>query len=315
MLRIHFTGESLARTRLATGPWPMLEVLLSLRRLGEHDGALAFGEWRQRVRARLPEEAERSLTGRARARADLELLAAQQPLPGEVATWPEGTGHGLGRLHGTILSYHRIALAPYWPQIQASVRADILARSRDLAHAGIDSTLPGLHRKAQWRPPVLEIPAADDDDLYLDGRGLLLAPSFFCWRWPLTLTGPTLAPVLVIPVRHGRAGFTRPQPELPQRLLAALLGGTRARILATVADGCCTTTQLAGRAGVSVASASQHATVLRGAGLISTRRLGGCVIHAVTPTGAALLRTRPDGTASGQCLPGAAVPINSPDYY
>jgi hypothetical protein len=38
-----------------------------------------------------------------------------------------------------------------------------------------------------------------------------------------------------------------------------------------------------------VLEASQHAAVLRDAGLIVTRRQGGCVLHFLTPVGVALL--------------------------
>ena len=47
---------------------------------------------------------------------------------------------------------------------------------------------------------------------------------------------------------------------------------------------------LASRAGISLAAASQHASVLRGAGLIVTRRQGGAVLHVLTPLGAELLQ-------------------------
>ena len=68
----------------------------------------------------------------------------------------------------------------------------------------------------------------------------------------------------------------------------ALLGRSRAAVLEAVADGC-TTTELARRAGVSLASASQHAAVLRDSGLLVTRRTGKSVHHSLTVLGAALL--------------------------
>jgi hypothetical protein len=42
---------------------------------------------------------------------------------------------------------------------------------------------------------------------------------------------------------------------------------------------------LARRTGVSLASASQHAAVLRSAGLVATRRTGPAVLHTGTPLG------------------------------
>jgi DNA-binding transcriptional ArsR family regulator len=70
--------------------------------------------------------------------------------------------------------------------------------------------------------------------------------------------------------------------------LSALLGHNRAAVLLRIADGC-TTSELAQRAGISLASASQHATVLLEAGLITTRRDGGAVLHTLTSLGASLL--------------------------
>jgi hypothetical protein len=117
----------------------MWEVLLSLHRLGDHEGVLVFDEWRRRVR--------QSLQDRGAA----------------------------------VHSYYHIGLAPYWARIRAGVHADLAARTRDLAHVGLGKVLSGIHPQSRWQPPVLEIPYADDQDLRLDGRGLQLIPSFFCW--------------------------------------------------------------------------------------------------------------------------------------
>ncbi|MEV0152152.1 helix-turn-helix domain-containing protein [Micromonospora sp. NPDC050686] len=58
------------------------------------------------------------------------------------------------------------------------------------------------------------------------------------------------------------------------------------------------TSQLAEAVGVSVASASQHAAILRAAGLITTDRAGPAVRHALTPLGEHLLREgRPVGVS------------------
>ena len=71
--------------------------------------------------------------------------------------------------------------------------------------------------------------------------------------------------------------------------LAALVGRNRAAVLRTIANGC-STTELADRVGISLAAASQHASVLRDAGLITTQRQGSAVLHLITPLGAELLR-------------------------
>lgn len=75
-----------------------------------------------------------------------------------------------------------------------------------------------------------------------------------------------------------------------RRALEKLVGATRAAALDAIAETC-TTTELAQRIGVTLATASHHTTVLRDAGLIFSRRIGNTVHHRITPRGAALLDT------------------------
>lgn len=51
--RIHFTAADLARTRIAPSPQPLLETSIAVRVLQETTDSVAFGAWRQQVRARL----------------------------------------------------------------------------------------------------------------------------------------------------------------------------------------------------------------------------------------------------------------------
>jgi DNA-binding transcriptional ArsR family regulator len=66
--------------------------------------------------------------------------------------------------------------------------------------------------------------------------------------------------------------------------LGSLLGSTRAVALEAAVSGC-TTTELAKRCNISPAAASHQATVLREAGLITTRRAGASVRHEITQLG------------------------------
>ena len=72
------------------------------------------------------------------------------------------------------------------------------------------------------------------------------------------------------------------------RDLARLLGHTRAAAMRALRTPC-TTAQLAGRVGISAASASEHAKVLRDAGLVQTMRCRRSVRHSPTPLGRNLL--------------------------
>ncbi|MFE7359025.1 ArsR/SmtB family transcription factor [Streptomyces sp. NPDC057543] len=316
MLRIHMSGVDLSKVRMATRPDALWETILSFHRLRDRRGPAVFGKWRTETRPRLhgevrllsavipprgyfpdfltpaqesgePYGIEAGMqalrdTPPGRIRAELALLAAERR---ETARTQDGRVESLDRLVGALRSYHRAAIEPYWPHIQASVEADRALRGRALLDGGAEELLASLPPMIRWRAPVLEADYPVDRELHLNGRGLLLQPSFFCRVTPVVHRDPRLPPVLVYPVTHSRAPvFAEPGPWLGR-----LLGHTRSTVLRAIGNGC-TTSELARRAGVSLASASQHACVLREAGLIHTLRHGNSVLHTLTPLGGSLLR-------------------------
>ncbi|MFI1455761.1 ArsR/SmtB family transcription factor [Streptomyces roseus] len=216
-------------------------------------------------------------------------------VPRRLRDFMEGGTKHLPRLLGELRGYHRAAVEPYWTHIQAQIEAERAARGRALLDGGADELLASLPPMLRWRAPVLECDYPVDRDVRLRGRGLLLQPSFFCRRTAVTLRDPELPPVLVYPAAAqlasapGSAESIRPLEEQRQRTLGKLVGHTRSVVLRAIGDGA-TTSELARRAGVSLASASQHACVMREAGLVTTLRRGNAVLHTVTPLGAALLK-------------------------
>ncbi|MFC5720130.1 ArsR/SmtB family transcription factor [Streptomyces gamaensis] len=318
MLRVHFTGLDLARLRLAGDPDALWETVLSLHRLRDKQGESIFGDWRAETRGRLngetrllaplvpprgyfpdfltPPEAGLGLdaglqalreTPGDRVHRELGRLPTVRTLPAWIRSMAEGDDRAVARLTGALASYHEAAIAPYWPHIQAQIEADRAVRGRALLDGGADALLSSLPPMMRWRAPVLEADYPVDRDVHLDGRGLLLIPSFFCRRTPVTYADPDLTPVLVYPARH--ASEAAPAVAAPPRSLGKLVGHTRSAVLGSIGGGC-TTSELARRVGVSAASASQHAGVLREAGLVLTLRHGSAVMHTLTPLGAALLR-------------------------
>ncbi|MCX4822935.1 winged helix-turn-helix domain-containing protein [Streptomyces sp. NBC_01142] len=321
MLRIHFTADDLARVRMAARPDVLWETILSFHRLRDRRGATVFGEWRSETRARLngetrllaalvpprgyfpdfltPPEARHGLdaglealraTAPGRLHTELALVAARRGsvpvLPGRLAALAEGRSEPLARLIGVLRSYYRAAVEPYWPHLQARVEADRAVRGRALLDGGADELLASLPPVLRWRPPVLEADYPVERELHLNGRGLLLQPSFFCRGTPVVYRNSALPPVLVYPVAHAcEPAFG----EACGTSLGKLVGHTRSAVLQAIRNGG-TTSELARRAGVSLASASQHAAVLREAGLVVTLRHGNAVLHTLTPLGAALLR-------------------------
>ncbi|MEU0430345.1 ArsR family transcriptional regulator [Streptomyces sp. NPDC006290] len=320
-LRVHFTAEDLARIRIAQGPDPMWEIVLSATLLDGTAGRAVFDPWRagarSRLRDRLPRQDARLIrylaprtgdfpdfltpvrattdlddgieavraTPARRLRQDLAVLPAAptwaRPLADSARTALTGLGNALHR-------YYHAALGPYWPRIQALVDADRTARSRALLRHGVDGLLHSLRPTLDWTPSVLTAPYPVDRDLHLDGRGLLLVPSVFCWRTPVTLIDTELPPVLVYPVAHRPGWCADPAARPGSGSLAALLGTTRASALRAVEDGC-TTTELARRTGTTAPTASQHTYILREANLIVSTRHRNTVVHTLTPLGAALL--------------------------
>jgi DNA-binding transcriptional ArsR family regulator len=337
VLRIHFTGLDLARVRIAARPDALWESVLSFHRLRDKRAASVFRQWRSETRARLngetrllaslvpprgyfpdfltpPEgvlgvepaiEALRETPAR-RLHRDLTLLGTARPRPSWTDALAEGDERALDRLIGIMRGYHQAAIAPYWPHIRGRIEADRAARGRALLDGGADELLASLPRMMRWRPPVLEADYPVDRDLYLGGRGLLLLPSFFCRRTPVTYHDRDLTPVLVYPVQHTAESAPSAVPARSYAddvgSLGKLVGHTRSAVLQTIGHGC-TTSELARRVGVSAASASQHASVLREAGLVVTLRHGNAVLHTLTPLGAALLR---GGTAMMRGVPGIA---------
>ena len=105
---------------------------------------------------------------------------------------------------------------------------------------------------------------------------------------PVTFREPALPPVLLYPIDHEPISFltraargTGPTEEVLRRLF----GGTRAAVLRALSDRVHTTGGIARSLGISIASASEHASLLRAAGLVASERCGNTVQHWLTPLG------------------------------
>ena len=187
-------------------------------------------------------------------------------------------------------SQYETAVEPFWPEARAHIEAERARRARILLDQGCEGLLDSFRPMMRWEPPVLEVEVPFEQTLRLDGRGLLLVPSFLSWGSPDVLRDTTLPPVLVYPIEHDLT--LRPAAG---HSTVALIGRTRTSVLESIGEGS-TTSELARRIGVSAASISQHTAVLRDARLIHTSRAGKAVLHTMTPLGAALLSS-PGGQA------------------
>jgi DNA-binding transcriptional ArsR family regulator len=208
-----------------------------------------------------------------------------------------GDARAVAGLTDGMREFYQLAIAPHQRLVDAVAHRDRAARMDALADGGVETLLAGLHPRTVWSDGALRVLDHPDQRIELGGRGLLLVPSYFCVRHPVTLYDPSLPPVLVYPVRRA------PATVLPARAgLARLVGGTRAAILDAIGTGC-GTTDVARRVGVAPASASEHLGVLRAAGLVSSERNRNRMLHRLTRLGLSLLDHEHAGNV--EATPGA----------
>ncbi|MET7826788.1 transcriptional regulator [Streptomyces sp. NPDC060011] len=332
VLRIHFTAEDLARTRVAATVGVGAEIYYSLELLRENRDLPHYRSWRSAVVGRMG-AGTRPLTSLVPVRGPgLDLLALTGDVPsvdhavdnllhapasrlrrefagldfhprhvGWARRVSEGDRDARRELAEALRACHRLTVEPFWHE----GRSELVALSTRCASLMLEGGTDLLLRSVcaplvRWRPPVLEAPYPRPVEVHLAGRGLLITPTIFAkhpvsFLWdPLDAAQP---PRLTVPaLRRALTGRGPAEPDgAALRNLESLMGRTRAAALRLTAEGC-TTTELARRLDVSAAAASQHATALRNTDLITTSRRGGSVWHLITPLGLALLRT---GTLAG----------------
>lgn len=329
MLEIHFTSDDLGRTCVASVPDVMWEIVNGVQLLQNREGPLIFDDWRRAVRTSARQcslgGAIRTLavlcphaeyfpdfltptapsadldacvdivlsTPRRQLRQEVSLLAQSRPLPRWAAGVAAGDPDTLRSIGRAIREFHEGVIGPHGDLIHTELNAECAARAWVALRGGTEALLDSFAPLMTWASPVLRVRYPVRQTLRLNGRGLRLVPSFFSWRYPITLADPDLTPTLVYPIGH-RPGWAHPtrSDHRDGSQLAALLGSTRATLLEAAAEGH-TTTQLAQLAGISAATATHHTTVLRDADLICSRREANTVIHTITPLGMSLLNANP----------------------
>ncbi|MFG3280420.1 MarR family transcriptional regulator [Streptomyces sp. NPDC048111] len=344
--RFHFTVQDLARTRLAEAPMPLVELVAAMRALQDrHAQPVRLGAWRQNTLAALPPDARRvlalapplgmspSFLAPLRAGAPSRLLehlltATPEALDADlrsiadsgqhVPSWARDLADDIDlrrEFHHRVGHLFDRLVGPYWERLAAHFEADRAVRVRQLLDGGVEQLLSLANPLwLCWKPPVLEmrtVRQGADVDVHLGGTGLLLVPSTFHAR-PAFHTGepqPVLTYVAGIdqPLSHLTALAPKAPAATTTAALTALLGRTRAAVLNTIATRPGSTTKdLAALVGISPANASEHATVLREAGLIQTVRHRNTALHSPTRLGVSLLDT-PSPPAPG-APPGATGP-------
>ena len=187
-------------------------------------------------------------------------------------------------LANTLAACWEQLIFPWWQRIRDVLAGDIAYRTRQLADGGLAAVLTDLHPKIRWQHPTLVVDIASTGFRDVES-GLALMPSVF--EWPsvgVTMDRPWL-PTIDYPAR-GIAALWEPRTD-PPAALARLLGQTRAILLAALTEPT-STTALARRCALPNSTVSEHLTVLRDAGLVTTHRTGRYLQHTRTPLGTQL---------------------------
>ncbi|GAA4562614.1 ArsR/SmtB family transcription factor [Planotetraspora kaengkrachanensis] len=216
-----------------------------------------------------------------RVRRELDRLAHEQgrlgPRARNLYTDPRAC---LTRVAEEIEVYWELALAPYWARIRAVLDADVFHRARQVAEHGAAHLFNDLHPWVSWDDSALRLARRRALSRETAGEGLLLIPSAFTGPGLFTRFTPPDPPQLAYPPR-GLGTLWEPRPVTGTGAIAAVLGRSRTLLL-TELDTPASTTELAGRTGLSPAGVSQCLTALRDAGLVSAHRAGRSVLYART---------------------------------
>ncbi|MFF1257555.1 MarR family transcriptional regulator [Streptomyces sp. NPDC058321] len=329
--RIHFTVQDLARTRVAEAPMPLHELELAARALQSRSQPARLDAWRHRARAQLSAQARVALalmpavgcspgflsptkvgaveelleqvrsTPRERVRANLQETAHCHP---SLPAWTRRLADDaslFAELCTGLSDLHTCLLAPHSAQFTESLAVDRTLRLQQLLTGGVEQLLTQANPQwMRWNPPVLEVRMVNgaDRDLYLDGEGFLLIPSMFCTRAIVTDGRPVSVSYPACPDQcpSELTALASVPGQARSSGVSMLLGRTRTTVLATIAEHQgCSTKELATRAGIAPASASEHATVLREAGLIRSLRHRNSMLHSLTPLGLVLLNASGGG--------------------
>ncbi len=314
MIRLRLSAGDLERMRFAYSP--LAEVAESLYVVHSQDIPVLHRQWFEQTRKRLrhvdmevlraivpaprPHVASFLLAGaRApstaidqqlrmvadcpveRLRADLDVVWHGDLPPETVRILEHGGGQ---RIADALWQYWNVAIKPYWPKIRALLDADVAYRASRLAKGGIQALLSDLNPELQLAEHAIHVQStAEGAEHQLSGAGLLLVPCVFAWPHVMADIGSGSAPSITYGPRG--IGDLWPNADVPatdEDALAALLGRSRAAILATVGLPK-STSDLAVELDQSMPAVSAHLAVLRSAGLVTSWRSGRRVLYQRTP--------------------------------
>lgn len=171
-----------------------------------------------------------------------------------------------------------------WPGIRARLEDAIATRSQELGQLGLGSQIMRIAPGVEWDDGALNIPKSlMTGAVELNGRGLALVPTTADLSEPAVILDAPWQPTVFFAI-----GTSAARPRQADGDLSALLGPTRAAILAAIATPA-TTSGLAAALSEDPGNVSRHLHVLRRAGLATARRYGRRVWYGQTDTARSLI--------------------------
>jgi Bacterial regulatory protein, arsR family/Family of unknown function (DUF5937) len=222
-------------------------------------------------------------------RAELESVWQGLPMPAAARQVIADGPAGARRVATVLGAYWNAAIAPRWDQMRAVLDADIAYRAQQVTLGGISGLLKDLHPKLQLCQSTIRIDKTANRNYDLDGNGLLLMPCVFAGSHLMFDPGSLGLPS----VEYGPRGLgavwdnngTTPGAGDP---LTALIGPSRTAILRR-AELPRTTTDLARELSLSGATVSEHLSILRRCGMVTSWRSGRRVLYQRTPLASSIL--------------------------
>lgn len=319
MITIRLNAGDIGRIRFALSP--VWEAVTSVRALSNNTARSVHGPWLQKVRPTIegddltllralipsygyipdfitpaPPRRSTSLESGLAAIAatphdlvggELAKLHAENPDPmlPELIARP---AKALDLITKALETYWRRAIEPDWRRMRSLLQEDLAFRLDELASGGIERLFRNLHPSIKYAGDRIEIdrPFCCDGEP-MTGQGLLLVPCVFTWPAGLAVTGAPHVPTITYPPR-GLGRLWEDRQDTTDSPLADLVGRTRAAIVSHL-DLPMSTTHLAHQLGVTAPTLSVHLSILRNAGVVTSRRDGRTVLYYRTSLGHQLL--------------------------
>lgn len=178
--------------------------------------------------------------------------------------------------------------ADTWRRVRVQLAADARHKTELLRRKGLAEAVAAVSSAVclQETGPVtaVVVDKLSSGRTSAAGSGLTFLPTAFGWPHLLALHAPGWQPVVQYPVGSPEPSGGAPSVEEVTLRLEAVAHPMRMRLCRSLARGSYTTGELAETYGISAPEVSRHLSVMRKAGLLTTRRRGRYVLHQLDVT-------------------------------